>query len=135
MDFEQIADKIEPVWNWWTGLFADVPEYPLAVTVYVGGSLLVLWLWSIVARAMPRTIGEMSWVLLLSILATPTVTEGPNGQIAPAVVGLMFGVITKDVPLILHSALPMLFVFGIGCLVCFVLERMHGHTSPQDQVE
>lgn len=133
MTLEQFADWIEPAWLWWTGLFADVPEYPLAVSVYLGGGVLALWLWSHVARRMPRMLGGLSWLIMFAVLFSPTVTEGDNGQIAPAVIGLIFGIITKDAPLIFGSLLPMLFVVGIGCLVGFFVERWQQHLQEDSQ--
>ncbi|MEC7118859.1 MAG: hypothetical protein VXW65_03015 [Pseudomonadota bacterium] len=124
MTLEEFFEKVEPAWDWWTSLFEGVPEYPLAVSVYVGGSVLALLLWLRVVRALPRPIGGMSWVILFAILFAPTVTEGANAQLAPAAIGLIFAVITKDHVLMLQSALPILFLIGIGFLLGFLYERL-----------
>ncbi len=99
-------------------------EYWLAVIVYLGGSGLVLWLWRQVMRPLPRPWGGIGWLALFAFLLAPTVTEGDNGQIAPAIVGLLFGVISKDKELILVSLLPILLVLGLGFLVGFVIQRL-----------
>ncbi len=103
---------------------SSVAEYWLAVTVYVLGSILALWLWHKVVRPLPRPLGGMSWMMVFAILMSPTVTDGPNGQIAPAVIGLLFGVISKNKELILSSLLPMLLVLGCGFIVGFVIQRI-----------
>ncbi len=124
MTSEELIDHIESGFNVWRHLFDGVPEYTLAISIYLGGTILVLWLWWTVARRLPRTLGGMSWIVLLAILCTPTVTEGPNGQIAPAVIGLLFGVVIKDSMLFFSSLLPMLLVIAVGFLIGFLVERM-----------
>lgn len=124
MSIEAFLEQAEPIWNWWVSLFEGVPEYPLAVTVYVGGSVLALLIWLRVVRLLPHPVGAMSWVVMFAGLLTPTVTEGDNAQLAPAVIGLIFGVITKDHSLVLKSALPILLVIGLGFVLGFLYERL-----------
>ena len=99
-------------------------EYWLAVLVYVVGSCIALWLWRQVVRPLPHPFGGIAWLVVFSILFAPTVTEGANGQIAPAVFGLIFGIITKNNALILSSLLPIFLVLGLGFLVGFVVQRL-----------
>jgi hypothetical protein len=99
-------------------------EYWLAVTVYVVGSAIALWLWRQVIRPLPHPFGGISWLVVFALLFAPTVTEGDNGQIAPAVIGLLFGVISKNKELILSSLLPILLVLGLGFLVGFLIQRL-----------
>ena len=61
---------------------------------------------------------------MFAVLFAPTVTEGENAQLAPAVIGLMFGVITKDQSLMLKSALPILLMIGLGFVLGFLYERL-----------
>ncbi len=124
MSIEEFLERAEPIWNWWVSLFEGVPEYPLAVTVYVGGSVLALLIWLRVVRLLPHPVGAMSWVVMFAVLLTPTITEGDNAQLAPAVIGLIFGVITKDHSLVLKSALPILLVIGLGFVLGFLYERL-----------
>lgn len=131
MSLDQFLDAIEPAWNRWTQLFAAVPEYPLAVTVYLGGSALSLLLWTRVARALPSPVGGMSWVVLMAILLTPTLTAGPNAQLAPAVVGLALAIAAKQPGQAIAHLLPMLAVVGIGFLVGFLMERMQAAARAQ----
>lgn len=124
MSIDEFLERVEPAWNWWAALFEGVPEYPLAVTVYVGGSVLALLIWLRVVRLLPHPVGAMSWVVMFSLLLAPTVTEGDNAQLAPAVIGLIFGVITKDQSLMLKSTLPILLVIGLGFVLGFLYERL-----------
>lgn len=135
MTIEEFLERVEPAWNWWASLFEGVPEYPLAVTVYVGGSILALLIWLRVVRLFPHPVGAMSWVVLFALLFAPTVTDGDNAQLAPAVIGLMFGVITKDQSLMLKSALPILFVIGLGFVLGFLYERLRRIPSQAEVVQ
>ncbi len=99
-------------------------EYWLAVTVYLVGSVIALWLWRQVMRPLPHPFGGMGWLIVFALLFSPTVTEGANGQIAPAVIGLLFGLISKNKELILSSLLPILLVLGLGFLVGFLVQRL-----------
>ncbi len=124
MTIEEFLERVEPAWNWWVSLFEGVPEYPLAVSVYIGGSVLALLIWLRMVRMLPHPVGAMSWVVMFAVLFAPTVTEGENAQLAPAVIGLMFGVITKDQSLMLKSALPILLMIGLGFVLGFLYERL-----------
>lgn len=124
MTIDEFLERVEPAWNWWVSLFEGVPEYPLAVSVYIGGSVLALLIWLRVVRMLPHPVGAMSWVVMFAVLFAPTVTEGENAQLAPAVIGLMFGVITKDQSLMLKSALPILLIIGLGFVLGFLYERL-----------
>ncbi len=97
-------------------------EYWLAVIVYIFGSIVALWLWRQVVRPLPHPLGGIIWLILFSILFAPTVTEGDNGQVAPAVFGLLFGVISNNKELIMSSLLPILLVLGLGSLVGFLIQ-------------
>ena len=124
MTIDEFLERVEPAWNWWVSLFEGVPEYPLAVSVYIGGSVLALLIWLRVVRMLPHPVGAMRWVVMFAVLFAPTVTEGENAQLAPAVIGLMFGVITKDQSLMLKSALPILLMIGLGFVLGFLYERL-----------
>ncbi len=99
-------------------------EYWLAVGIYVVGSVIALWLWRQVVRPLPHPIGGISWLILFSILFAPTVTEGDNGQIAPAVFGLLFGVISDQKALMMSNLLPILLVLSLGLLVGFFVQSL-----------
>lgn len=100
---------LEQIAQWWNGflsLFDQIPEDNIAITVYVGGTVIALWAWYLIDRRLPKAIRGISWIIVFALLATPTVSEGNNAQLAPAVIGLIFGVLTKEPRLIwLNAAL------------------------------
>jgi MFS superfamily sulfate permease-like transporter len=114
-----VLESIAAVWNAFLSLFDAIPEDAIAITVYVGGTLLALWAWHNLTRRLPSPLGGILWVMLFAILATPTISEGNNAGIAPAIIGLIFGVLTKEQHLILGNAAAILFVGGLSFLVGF----------------
>ena len=97
----------------------SIPEDSIAVTVYLLGSLLILWCWYSIATRLPKLLGGITWIMIFAILLTPTVSEGPNSSLAPAIFGLLFGVLTKDSPLIWSNLSLILFVMGVGLVIGF----------------
>lgn len=108
----------------------NIPEYYLAIAIYLGGSLFVLWLWYFIARALPRPIGGMSWVFLFAVLLSPTITEGTNAKIAPAIVGLMFGFLTDEKHLIWSNLVPILFVSALGFFLGYLWNKYQEYQQP-----
>ena len=68
---------------------------------------------------LPNPIGGILWIIVFAILATPTISEGPNSELAPAIFGLIFGVLTKEHVLIWSNLSLILFVIGTGLLIGF----------------
>ncbi|WOE31932.1 MULTISPECIES: hypothetical protein [unclassified Acinetobacter] len=91
----------------------SIPEDIIAITVYCLGSFIVLWCWYGIAQCMPKFIGRMSTIIVFALLLTPTVSEGYNASIAPAIFGLLFGVLTKDSMLIWSNLAMIIFVIAI----------------------
>ncbi|XID74080.1 hypothetical protein ACF3NA_05775 [Alkanindiges sp. WGS2144] len=108
----------------------NIPEYNIAVSVYLGGSLIVLWLWYFIARALPRPIGGMSWILLFALLLSPTISEGSNAKIAPAIVGLLFGFLTDEKRLIWNNLIPILFVSALGFFLGYLWNKYQQYRQP-----
>lgn len=98
--------------------FLDViPEGVIALAAYGIGAIIALWCWWRLMRRLPTTLGAISWLIVFAILVTPTVSEGPNASVAPAIFGLLFGVLTKDSPLIWSNLSLILFVVGLGLVI------------------
>lgn len=95
----------------------SIPEDSIAITVYLLGSLIVLACWYAVAKRLPKPAGGISWVVVFAVLLTPTVSEGSNASIAPAIFGMLFGMLTKDQPLVWLNLSLILFVIGIGLVI------------------
>ncbi len=108
----------------------NIPEYNLAIAVYLGGSVFVLWLWYFIGKALPRPIGGMSWIFLFALLLSPTITEGTNAKIAPAIVGLMFGMLTDEKHLIWSNLVPILFVAGLGFFLGYLWSKYQQYRDP-----
>ena len=97
-----------------------IPEETIAITVYLLGSALVLACWYGIAIKLPKLLGGLSWIVVFAILLTPTASDGNNASIAPAFFGIVFGVLTKDTPLVLSNASLILFVIGLGAIIGFL---------------
>ncbi|MEI2556626.1 hypothetical protein [Acinetobacter pittii] len=98
--------------------FLDViPEGVIALAAYGIGAIIALWCWWRLMRRLPTTLGAISWLIVFAILVTPTVSEGPNASVAPAIFGLLFGVLTKNSPLIWSNLSLILFVVGLGLVI------------------
>ena len=103
--------------NGYVAVLDSIPEQSIAVAVYLLGSLIALWCWYGVTKRLPKPLGGFLWILGFAILLTPTVSEGPNASIAPAIFGLLLGVLTKEQALIWINASLILFVIGIGSVI------------------
>lgn len=104
------------LWNNALSVLDAIPEDSIAITVYVLGTLIILWCWYAIAKRLPSPLGGITWIIIFAILATPTISEGPNSGIAPAIFGLIFGVLTKDSPLIWSNFSLITFVIGMGLI-------------------
>ena len=80
--------------------------------VSVTGAMIALWCWYRLMSRMPNPIGGILWIIVFAILATPTISEGPNSELAPAIFGLIFGVLTKEHVLIWSNLSLILFVLN-----------------------
>ncbi|WP_419224648.1 hypothetical protein [Acinetobacter sp. A2] len=96
---------------------ASIPETAIAIAVYLLGSTIILWCWYAIAKRLPNPLGGITWIMLFAILLTPTVSEGSNAALAPAIFGLLFGVLTKEMPLVWANLSAILFVIGLGLLI------------------
>lgn len=103
--------------NSFFSLLDSIPEDSIAVTVYLLGSVIILWAWYVIAKRVPKPLGGMTWLIGFAILLTPTVSEGNNAAIAPAFFGLLFGLLTKEKALVWTNASLILFVIGLGLII------------------
>lgn len=97
----------------------SIPEGVIAVTVYLLASIIVLVCWYNISTRLPKFIGGMSTIILFALILTPTVSEGYNAAIAPAIFGLAFGVLTKDAPLIWSNLAMIVLVIGILSIAAY----------------
>lgn len=103
--------------NGYVTVLDSIPEESIAIAVYLIGSIIALLCWYGVTKRLPKPAGGFLWILVFAILLTPTVSEGPNALLAPAIFGLIFGVLTKEQELVWINASLILFVIGIASLI------------------
>ncbi|WP_130802768.1 hypothetical protein [Acinetobacter ihumii] len=118
-----MLEQLGTIWNSLLSTLDSVPEDSIAVTVYVMGTIIVLWCWYAVAKRLPNLIGGITWIVLFAILATPTVSDGANAEIAPAIFGLLFGILTKEQPLVWANASLILLVTGVGLVIGYLWSK------------
>ena len=106
--------------NSFLALLDSIPEVSIAITVYLLGSVIMLWSWYPIAKRLPKPFGGITWMIGFAILLTPTVSEGNNASIAPAFFGLLFGILTKENALVWSNASLILFVVGLGLVVGYL---------------
>ena len=114
-----MLETLSGMWNNFLSIFDSIPEDNLAIAVYVFGTLIILWCWYGVVKRLPATLGAILWIIVFAIIATPTVSEGQNAELAPAFFGLLFGVLTKEMSLVWFNASLIVFVIGIGLVIGF----------------
>lgn len=103
--------------NGYVTVLDSIPEESIGIAVYLIGSIIALLCWYGVTKRLPKPAGGFLWILVFAILLTPTVSEGPNASLAPAIFGLIFGVLTKEQELVWINASLILFVIGIASLI------------------
>lgn len=114
-----MLETITAMWSHILSVLDQFPEENVAIIVYVTGAMIALWCWYRLMARMPNPIGGILWIIVFAILATPTISEGPNSELAPAIFGLIFGVLTKEHVLIWSNLSLILFVIGTGLLIGF----------------
>lgn len=112
-----MLDQLSGIWANFLELLDAIPEDSIAVTVYIIGALIILWCWAGICKRLPAPLGGITWIIVFAVIATPTISEGPNSALAPATFGLLFGVLTKDSPLIWSNLALISFVIGLGLLI------------------
>lgn len=103
--------------NGFVAVLDSIPDQSIAFAVYLLGSLIALGCWYGVTKRMPKTMGGFLWLLAFAVLLTPTVSEGSNASVAPAIFGLLFGILTKEYELVWINASLILFVIGVGSVI------------------
>ncbi|GAB3046263.1 hypothetical protein GCM10027155_09600 [Acinetobacter apis] len=108
------------------------PEGMIAITVYCVGVFLVLLSWYLITKPY-SAFCTITTLILFACLVTPTVSEGSNALLSPAICGLLFGILTQDHNLIFLNAAAILYVIGLGLLAGYFwlkfLEQKHNTSS------
>ena len=126
LPLEAISDILGEIAIWWGQLVKDVPPADLPMYAYLGGVIIVLVLWLLVARMLPRPLGGMSWMMLFAVLLAPGTTLGDPSVIAPASIGVVYAIMMKDMAGAVANMLPILVVLVVGLFVGFVWQLIRG---------
>ena len=126
LPLEAISDILGEITIWWGQLVKDVPPADLPMYAYLGGVVIVLVLWLLVARMLPRPLGGMSWMMLFAVLLAPGTTLGDPSVIAPASIGVVYAIMMKDIAGAVANMLPILVVLVVGLFVGFVWQLIRG---------
>lgn len=126
LPLDTISDMLGNIVVWWSHLVADVPPADLPMYAYVGGSVIVLLLWLLVARMLPKPLGGISWVILFAVLFTPGSALGEPGMIAPASISVVYAIMMKDIAGAITNALPILVVMAAGLFLGFIWQLLRG---------
>lgn len=100
---------------------ADLPAY-----AYIGGGIVVLALWVLVARILPRPLGGISWVMLFAVLFAPGTALSDPSTIAPASISVIYAVMMKDMAAAASNTLPILVVLVVGLFIGFIWQLIRG---------
>lgn len=111
------------IWTNFLALLDSIPEDSIAIAVYVLGVLIILWCWYAISKRLPTPLGGITWIIVFAVIATPTISEGPNSEVAPAIFGLLFGILTKDTPLIWSNSALITFVIGLGLIIGYLWSK------------
>ncbi|WP_019520528.1 hypothetical protein [Faucicola boevrei] len=120
ISLDQIGEILGEIIVWWTQLVKGIPEEQLPMTAYIGFSVVVLLLWILVVRILPKTLAGLSWIILFAILLTPTTSLGTKPEIAPASISVAYGILLQDTAIIFNGLLPIMVVITVGCVLGFL---------------
>lgn len=126
LPMDAISDILGEITIWWGQLVKDVPPADLPMYAYLGGVIIVLILWLLVARILPRPLGGMSWMLLFAVLLAPGTALGDPSVIAPASISVVYAIMMKDMAGAITNMLPILVVLVVGLFVGFVWQLIRG---------
>ncbi|WP_201543866.1 hypothetical protein [Psychrobacter sp. H7-1] len=124
LPLDDISDAASRLTIWWSHFVANVPPDMLPMYAYVGFSVMVLLLWLLVVRVMPSPFGGMSWLAVFAILLAPGSAAGETGDIAPASIGVIYGILMKEPGAAMRSLLPILVVFAVGLVLGFIWQMI-----------
>lgn len=126
LPLEAISEILGEITIWWGQLVKDVPPADLPMYAYLGGVIIVLVLWLLVARMLPRPLGGMCWMMLFAVLLAPGTAIGDPSVIAPASIGVVYAIMMKDTTGAITGMLPILVVLVVGLFVGFIWQLIRG---------
>ncbi len=126
LPLEKISDILGEIVIWWSQMVKGVPPADLPMYAYLGGAIIVLILWLLVARMLPKPLGGMSWMILFAVLLAPGTALSDPSSIAPASISVVYAIMMKDTAGAISNALPVLVVLVVGLFIGFVWQLIRG---------
>ncbi|WP_227674570.1 hypothetical protein [Psychrobacter jeotgali] len=126
LPLDTISDILGEITIWWSQLVKDVPAADLPMYAYIGFTIIVLLLWLLVARMLPKPLGGMTWMLIFAVLLAPSTALGDPSQIAPASIAVIYALMMKDTAMAISNLLPILVVLVVGLFIGFVWQLIRG---------
>lgn len=126
LPLEKISDILGEIVIWWSQMVKGVPPADLPMYAYIGGAVIVLALWILVARMLPRPFGGMSWIVLFAVLLAPGSALDNPSLLAPASISVVYAVMMKDSAAAVNSALPIMVVLVLGLFIGFIWQLIRG---------
>ncbi len=126
LPLEKLSDILGEIVIWWSQMVSGVSPDNLPMYAYLGGAIIVLVLWLLVARMLPRPFGGMSWMILFAVLLAPGTALNDPSTIAPASISVVYAIMMKDTAGAISNALPVLVVLVVGLFVGFVWQLIRG---------
>lgn len=120
LPLEKISDILGEIVIWWSQMVKGVPPADLPAYAYIGGGIVVLALWVLIARMLPRPLGGVSWMVLFAVLFAPGTALSDPSTIAPASISVVYAVMMKDMAAAVSNSLPILVVLVVGLFIGFV---------------
>ncbi|MBH0095878.1 hypothetical protein I6E61_05690 [Psychrobacter sp. NZS113] len=126
LPLEAISDILGEVAIWWGQMVKDVPPADLPMYAYLGGVVIVLVLWLLVARMLPKPLGGMSWMALFAVLLAPGTALNDPSVLAPASINVVYAFMMKDFAGAIANMVPILVVLVAGLFVGFIWQLIRG---------
>ena len=126
LPLEQISNILGEIIIWWSQIVSGISPDNLPTYAYLGGAVIVLLLWVLVARMLPRPFGGMSWMILFAVLLAPGTALNDPSTLAPASISVVYAVMMKDMAGAISNALPILVVLVVGLFIGFVWQLIRG---------
>ena len=126
LPLEGLSDILGEIVIWWSQMVSGVPPDDLPMYAYLGFAIIVLVLWLLVARMMPRPLGGMSWMILFAVLLAPGTALSDPSTMAPASISVVYAIMMKDTAGAVTNALPVLVVLVAGLFIGFIWQLVRG---------
>ncbi|WP_049235694.1 hypothetical protein U0021_01830 [Moraxella canis] len=135
LPLEQIGEALSGFFSFWGRLTEGVPAGQLPLIVYVVCCGLVLLLWLVIMRLIPRPFKGISLVVLAAVMFAPGQAAGDTGEIAPAMIGVFHAILMKDFGAALGAAVPIFAVLAALLVVGAAWQMARGAIAANAEKE